>query len=92
MGRNTYFSRCRQAGWKASPYCPPRFEICSNKEPRNAIRKKRVTSFEKAIDAAELEAEEDAKKLVKAFRSRMKYAFQKVQLGRKRFQIRAREP
>jgi len=45
---------------------------------KNAIRKKRVTSFEKAIDAAELEAEEDAKKLVKAFRSRMKYAFQKV--------------
>ena len=52
-----------------------------------------MTSFEKAIDAAELEAEEEAaKKLVKSFRSRMKRAFHQVQIGRKRFQIRAREP
>jgi hypothetical protein len=45
---------------------------------KNAIRKKRVASFEKAIDAAELEAEEEAKKLVKSFRSRMKRAFSQV--------------
>jgi hypothetical protein len=45
---------------------------------KNAIRKKRVTSFERAIDAAELEAEEEAKKLVKSFRSRMKRAFHQV--------------
>merc|ERR1719359_1895994 len=45
---------------------------------KNAIRKKRVASFEKAIDAAELEAKEEAKKLVKSFRSRMKRAFSQV--------------
>jgi hypothetical protein len=45
---------------------------------KNAIRVKRVTSFEKAIDAAELEAEEEAKLLVKKFRSRKKRAFAEV--------------
>jgi hypothetical protein len=48
---------------------------------KNAIRQKRVTSFEKAVGTAETEAEDEAKLLVKRFRSRKKHAFQQVKVG-----------
>lgn len=48
---------------------------------KNAIRQKRVTSFEKAVAMAETEAEDEAKLLVKRFRSRKKRAFQQVKVG-----------
>jgi len=48
---------------------------------KNVIRQKRVTSFEKAVAIAEKEAEDEAKMLVKKFRSRKKQAFQQVKSG-----------
>merc|ERR550514_1580718 len=48
---------------------------------KNAIRQKRVTSFEKAVATAETEAEDESKLLVKRFRSRKKHAFQQVKVG-----------
>merc|ERR550537_187655 len=51
---------------------------------KNAMRQKRVTSFEKAVDVAEKEAEDDAKALVKKFRSRKKVAFAQVKANQVR--------
>jgi len=48
---------------------------------KNAIRQKRVTSFEKAVAIAEKEAEDESKMLVKKFRSRKKQAFAQVKSG-----------